>query len=103
MAMGMSYEQYWYGEASMTKAYREANDIRQKMQNQQAWLYGLYTYHALNTVIGNALKKKGEKAETYRNRPLPMTEEERKAEEMEHWKAIDAQMRQMAKEHNAKK
>lgn len=103
MAMGMSYEQYWYGEPQMAKAYREANDIRERKENQLAWLNGLYTYHALNTVIGNALKKKGEKAETYRKRPIPMTEEERKAEEKEQLKEIDAQMRQIARNHNAKK
>lgn len=43
----MTYEQYWYGDPYMVKAYREADKIRQERMNNEAWLRGMYIYDAI--------------------------------------------------------
>lgn len=43
----MTYDQYWYGDTSMVKAYREADKLRQERMNTEAWLQGMYIYDLL--------------------------------------------------------
>ena len=50
MAMGMTYDEYWNGDADMPRFYREAHRLRKEQANFDAWLHGLYTYHALAAV-----------------------------------------------------
>jgi hypothetical protein len=57
MAYGMSYEQYWYGEPNMVKAYREAYMLRRRKENEDMWLQGMYFCKALESVIGTAFGK----------------------------------------------
>ena len=47
MAMGMTYEQFWDGDPEMVKAYRKAYELRRKVENQRAWLQGMYFYDAI--------------------------------------------------------
>lgn len=74
MAMGMSYEQFWYDDPSMAAAFRKADMIRRKRRNQEMWWEGIYTAHALNATVGNMFKK-GTKNE-YPSEPMPLTEED---------------------------
>lgn len=43
----MTYEQYWYGDPGMVKAFREADKLRQERMNTEAWLQGMYIYDLL--------------------------------------------------------
>lgn len=82
MAMGMSYEQFWFDEPEKAKAYREADKIRRKRMNEELWLSGIYMREALASTVGNMFTK-GEKY-PYPSEPKPITEEdaaERKARE----------------------
>lgn len=47
LSIGMTAEQYWEQDCTLVKAYRKAAQIRQDLQNQQAWLQGMYIYEAL--------------------------------------------------------
>ncbi len=51
ISIGMSYEQFWYGETSMTKAYLEAYKLKEKKETIKnkwsIWELGLYIYEAL--------------------------------------------------------
>ncbi len=60
MAMGMTYEQFWEGEATMASAFRKADEIRRKRRNEELWLEGIYTAEALSATVGNMFSK-GEK------------------------------------------
>lgn len=53
LSIGMTYEQYWEGEASLPRYYRKAYKIRQEKINQEAWLNGLYTFDALVSALSH--------------------------------------------------
>ena len=80
MAYGMTYEQYWYGDPWMTRAYAQAWLLKRKVQNENMWIMGAYAVNAFGTVIGNAFGKHRMK---YLEKPLdffPKTEAEEQAE-----------------------
>ena len=86
----MSYEQYWYGDPWMVRAYAQAYLMKRKANNEEMWLQGIYFAHALQTVIGNAF---GGKKQKYLEQPLeayPKTELEIEQEiRMERQKLIE--------------
>ena len=69
----MTYEQYWYGDVHMVRAFLEADKQRQIRKNQDAWLQGAYFVRALDAVVGNAFRQKGQKAAEYPEKPIELT------------------------------
>lgn len=45
--MGMSYDEYWNGDAQSCVAYRKAYQERIKFEDAMLWRQGLYVYHAI--------------------------------------------------------
>lgn len=92
MTMGVTYEEFWYGDYTKFKYVARQYDAQRKLQNEDAWLQGAYVYDAVATALSNAFRKKGAKAQNYLERPLqvyPKTEEEERYEaEMERRKII---------------
>jgi hypothetical protein len=70
----MSYEQFWDGEPKMAAAYRKADQLRRKRENELLWLEGMYTAEALASTVGNMFSK-GNKHK-YPAEPFPVTEDE---------------------------
>lgn len=60
----------------MATVYREAELLRQKRVNVEAWRNGLYFVSALNATVGNMFRKKGTKPIEYLKEPLPLTDAE---------------------------
>ena len=82
--LGMTYEQFWEEDPSLVIAYRKAHKLKQRESNEMMWLQGVYTIHALQTVVGNAFLKKDAEPFRYPSEPLPITEKElREKEEKE--------------------
>lgn len=76
----MSYEQFWYGDPWMVKAYAQAYMLKRKVDNENAWIQGAYVAHAFGTVLANSF---GKKKLNYLDKPMdlfPKTEQEKKAE-----------------------
>ena len=48
----MTYEQYWYGDPLMVRVFWKANKLRQKREDEMAWLHGLYMQRALLSTVG---------------------------------------------------
>lgn len=90
MALGMTYEQYWYGDPLMVRAFYKADKLRQKRMNEQAWLYGAYVYRALAATVGNMGKKKGEKPIEYPKEPIETEVSPEKTEKQEENEALIA-------------
>lgn len=69
--MGMTWEQYWFGDVTMVQAFAEAERLRQQRQNSEAWLQGRYVYDALLCVapILQAFAAKGTKPRPYIAKP----------------------------------
>lgn len=89
MSIGMSYDDFWNGDVSMVRAYRKAQELRDKRNNQEAWLQGMYFYEALcdaSPLFRFSMKKGVVKPEPYAKEPYPITADEvREREEREAW------------------
>ena len=72
MSYGMSYNEFWYGAAYMTKFYRESNKLRLKQQDENNWMLGMYVYEAIMdcSPILHAFSKKGTKPLPYADKPF---------------------------------
>ena len=81
MSYGMSYEQYWDGDVSAHKAFREAEKIRTRRRNQEAWLQGAYFYEALCNAASLFRGMKPSRPQAYRKEPYDIDEEDRKQRE----------------------
>ena len=82
----MSYEQFYYGDACIARAYHKAEQLRIENQNTFEWLQGIYFYEAISKALANfsaGLAGKKPKEE-YRDKPIritPKTESEKREEE----------------------
>lgn len=96
LAIGMSYNEYWYSSPFLTKTYYDAHTLRTRQRNEELWLQGFYNYAAFESVMatfGWSLGGcKGSKPKGYLDKPIditPKTEAELKKErENEKKKAI---------------
>ena len=97
MAIGMTYDQYWYGDVHMARAFYKADRIRQKRMNDEAWLHGAYVCRALEATVCNAFRKTGTPPAQYPKEPIwkdEWEEEERRdtaKEKREEQEALFAQ------------
>lgn len=89
MSMGMTYEQYWYGDTYMARAFYKADKLKREQRDENAWLIGAYVCRAIESTIGNAFLKKGCQPIEYPDMPkfmekrLREDEERRRSEEQE--------------------
>lgn len=95
MSMGVPYEEFWYGDYTKLKYYEEAYLKKRKIQNENAWMQGIYFYSGVATALTNAFRDKGRSAEPYLEKPIdffPKTAMEQKAEEEQLKRKIIAQL-----------
>ena len=81
LKIGMTYEQYWDGDVSAHKAYREAERLRISTANQLAWLQGMYFYEALLDAAPAIKAFCKTRAHPYRKEPYDIDADERKRRE----------------------
>ena len=82
MAIGMTYEQYWYGDPLMVRAFYKANELKREKADQEAWLNGLYMMSAINATVCNMFRKSGTAPSEYPSEPYSM-QKKREKEELE--------------------
>lgn len=84
MSIGMTYDEYWYGDPRRFKFYRKANELSIKRKNEELWLQGAYNFQAFATALSNlSFDKKKHKVNNYLEKPFDLfakTEEEKKDE-----------------------
>ena len=95
LSIGMTSDQYWDGDPSLAKYYREADKIRTKRRHEELWLQGMYIYDALCDVapIMHAFAKRGTKPRPYPDHPYAITERDKENER----KLIEKREREKAK------
>ena len=105
MAMGMSYTEFWDGHPFLTVAYRKAYRLKREIENEQAWLQGLYVYDAISVCMSNLFKKSGGKKSNYFEKPVdifPLTEKQKaereKAEYAKMQSAMEAMIRKQQRD-----
>lgn len=104
--MGMTYEQFWDASPYLAVAYRKAYMLKRKVDNENAWMAGLYVYDAVSVSLANAFSKRGAKKQRYVERPadiLPLTKQEKKQREREEFKKMDAALQAMRDAQQRKK
>lgn len=76
----MTDEQFWHGEPTLIFDYQNAymSDLHLK-----AHIQGYYDFIGLTTALGNAFRKKGQKAEEYPKKPLYTGEKKRTEKDVE--------------------
>lgn len=90
MAIGMSYDQYWYGDPLMVRAFFKADKLRQERADEEAWTHGLYVLSALDATVGNMFRKSGQSPAEYPAEPFTITkrkEKQKKTEEQQEQEA----------------
>lgn len=96
MAIGMSYQEYWYASPFLTKTYYDAHTYKVRQRNEELWLQGLYNYQAFSSVMAQFSYSlggnKGTRPKGYIEKPIDITpkteQEKRKDREKEQAKAI---------------
>ena len=75
----------------LAKVYRDAEELRARRANVEAWRNGFYTASALSSTVGNMFRKKGSSPIKYMDRPIPLTQKEQ--DEYKYQRALEAQER----------
>lgn len=107
LSIGMTPEMYWDGDATLSKFYRKAYELKRERKNEEMWLQGLYIYEALldSAPVLNAFCKT-HKPLPYRSEPIPLTEDEviemREKEEERKLKENKEKFKELVKELNKK-
>ena len=53
----MTYEQFWFGDPWMAKAYKEKHLLERRQKNEEMWVNGAYQLSALSVALNNAFNK----------------------------------------------
>lgn len=84
MSLGMTYEDFWYGDYCKLKYIREADELKKARANADFYMQGFYNFRAFNAVMESFSYgmngKKGKKPEPYLKAPVPVTEVEKEIE-----------------------
>lgn len=82
LAMGMSSDEYWNGDARACRAYRKKREEELKLQDEMLWRQGAYVYHAMIAVAPYFNSIKPQKPEDY-IQPFSYMQEERERKQAE--------------------
>ena len=105
LAMGMSYDEYWNGDAQCCVAYRKAYEEKLELQDAMLWRQGLYIYHALCCVAPYFNSIQPRKPEEYIEKPFGLsnksdTPKQEYIPELEYMKAWAERVNAMRKQNN---
>jgi len=65
MAMGVTYSEFWTLNPRRIKILVESYKLKRQVQDEEMWLLGGYVFEACSIALGNAFRKKGQKAQGY--------------------------------------
>ena len=80
MLYGMTYDEFWFGDPWMARAYAQYYLLKRRQMNEELWLEGIYVANAFQTVLGNAFGKHKLK---YLEKPLDIFEKTEAEKEQE--------------------
>lgn len=75
----MTSAEYWDGDPSLPRYFRKAFEMRQKRENQEAWLNGLYVYDATISALTRLSPNKSSH-KNYAAKPYSFSAEENERE-----------------------
>lgn len=71
MSIGLTYDEFWNQDVCMVRAYREADELRRRKENEVLWTQGIYIREALLSTVGNMFNK--DSKFEYPKEPYPVT------------------------------
>ena len=94
MSYGMSFDEFWHGDAYLVKFYRDAYKLKIRYDDVFMWKQGMYIYEALCDVspILHAFSKQGTKPLQYRDKPMLEELDENKTEKEKEEEVKNAQL-----------
>lgn len=99
----MTYEQYWYDDPYLVRAYAQAYLLKRKTENENMWIQGAYIANAVTVAIANSF---GKRHVDYLKQPLelfPKTESEQKEEVREKRRKIVEKLLRVQAAFNSKR
>ena len=103
LAMGMTSDEYWNGDAQLCVAYRKAYKEKLELQDAMLWRQGLYVYHAMCCVAPYFNSIKPTKPENYLEQPFGIIEKKAPIEDkagLEYMKAWADKVNAIRKKQN---
>lgn len=76
IAIGMTPDEFWKGDCTLTRSYYEAFKIKKDLQNELLWLQGMYNYEAFCDVLPAILSLGKTPPNKYSDEPYPITKQE---------------------------
>lgn len=90
LAIGMTYEEFYKKDHTLVIAYRKANELKRKKENEDFWLMGAYVYQAISRAAPLLIPfNQHPKAEPYLDKPIPIYEDSEETENAESRAVID--------------
>lgn len=74
MSLGMTYDEFWNQNVDVVRAYRRADELKRRRENEILWLQGVYVRDALICTVGNMFAGKSGKQYEYPKEPYAITE-----------------------------
>lgn len=93
ISFGMTYEQFWDGDVCAHKAYREAEKLRLRRENEMAHIQGAYIYEALAAVAPLFRGMKPARPQSYKKDPYDIFPEDVRRREEEEKRAQYAKVK----------
>lgn len=93
--MGIGYEEFWTLNPRKLAVLTEGYKLRRKIEDEKSWLLGGYVFQAISISLGNAFRKKNQKAKDYFEiveKPFLDSLDKKEATEEEKQKYLDAVM-----------
>lgn len=93
--MGITYDEFWTLNPRKIKVIYEGYKLRRKIEDEKAWMLGGYIFQAVSVSLGNAFRKKNQKAKSYFEiveKPFLAELDKREMSEEEKQKRLDALM-----------
>jgi hypothetical protein len=93
MSIGMTYDEFWNQDVTMARAFRKADELKRRRQNEVLWMQGLYVREALLSTVGNMFSGKGSTPIEYPKEPYPITEDQIEEKKERERKSMEERMK----------
>jgi hypothetical protein len=93
MSIGMTYDEFWNQDVTMVRAFRKADELKRRRQNEILWMQGVYIREALLSTVGNMFSGKGSTPIEYPKEPYPITEEQVEEKKERERKSMEERMK----------
>lgn len=93
MSIGMTYDEFWNQDVTMVRAFRKADELKRRRQNEVLWMQGLYVREALLSTVGNMFSGRGATPIEYPQEPYPITEDQIEEKKERERKSMEERMK----------